>query len=175
MVTRIFVYDAASGALLRTVEAVGEHLARHGVDYERWPVRAAEDVLAEYAPEVQRLSARHGYQSVDVVRMQPDHPNREAARAKFLNEHVHDDDETRFFVEGSGVFYLHLGDEVHAVFCTAGDLLRVPAGTKHWFDMGTAPLFCAIRLFTTPDGWQANFTGDAISSRLPTYDALARA
>jgi 1,2-dihydroxy-3-keto-5-methylthiopentene dioxygenase len=60
------------------------------------------------------------------------------------------------------------------VFCTAGDLLRVPAGTKHWFDMGSAPLFCAIRLFTTPDGWQASFTGDAISERVPTYDALAR-
>jgi 1,2-dihydroxy-3-keto-5-methylthiopentene dioxygenase len=182
MVTRIFVFDGVSAHRRDVVEgdAVTHHLATLGVDHERWPVRplAADAdpaaVLAAYGAEVERLTARHGYRSVDVVRMQPDNPNREAARAKFLDEHLHDDDETRFFVEGSGIFYLHVDGAVHAVLCTAGDLLRVPAGTLHWFDMGTAPHFCAIRLFSRPDGWQASFTGDPISERIPYYDTLAR-
>lgn len=183
MTTRVFVFDAATGALRQTIEgpAVGRHLAALGIDYERWPVRSLPDnadqaaVFAVYGDEVQRLANRHGYQSVDVVRIKPDAANRAEARAKFLEEHVHEDDETRFFVEGSGIFYLHLGDQVHAVLCTAGDLLRVPARTQHWFDMGTAPRFCAIRLFTTADGWQAKFTGDPIARRHPFYDALVGA
>ena len=39
------------------------------------------------------------------------------------------EDEIRFFVQGAGTFYLHLGDEVVAVLCEAGDLLSVPALT----------------------------------------------
>lgn len=178
--TRIFVFE---GTTRREVagDAVAVHLAGIGVGYERWPTRplasdaGPPEVLEAYAPEVERLKARHGYQSVDVVRMTPDHPDRAAARAKFRDEHTHDDDETRFFVEGSGVFYLRLGDAVHAVLCRGGDLLRVPAGTRHWFDMGTRPSFCAIRLFSRPDGWVATFTGDPIARSIPEYEALAGA
>ncbi|MEQ1564597.1 MAG: cupin [Myxococcota bacterium] len=180
--TRVFVLDPAELGGWGRVDGpeVAHHLASLGVDYERWPLRplvapSPEQVSAAYAPEIERLSARHGYHSVDVVRMTPDHPGRVEARAKFLSEHVHDDDETRFFVEGSGVFYLRLAERVHAVFCEAGDLLRVPAGTRHWFDMGSSPQFCAIRLFTRADGWVATFTGDPIAARMPDYDALARA
>jgi 1,2-dihydroxy-3-keto-5-methylthiopentene dioxygenase len=45
----------------------------------------------------------------------------------------------------------------------------VPAGTRHWFDMGPAPRFTAIRLFTTPAGWVANFTGTPIARNFPSY------
>jgi 1,2-dihydroxy-3-keto-5-methylthiopentene dioxygenase len=102
--------------------------------------------------------------------MTPDHPQREAARRKFLDEHTHAEDEVRFFVEGAGAFYLHLGARVFQVVCGAGDLLSVPAGTKHWFDMGPAPRFTVIRLFTDPAGWVAEPTGDAIASRLPRFE-----
>ncbi|MEQ1505967.1 MAG: cupin [Myxococcota bacterium] len=163
-----------------TGDAVGPHLAAIGVDHGRWPVRTLVDptsdqVLAAYAAEIDALRHRHGYASVDVVRITPDHPGREAARAKFRDEHTHDDDETRAFVEGAGVFYLHVDDRVHAVRCGAGDLLRVPAGIRHWFDMGARPSFCAIRLFTRPDGWVATFTGDAVSAAIPDHDQLVDA
>jgi 1,2-dihydroxy-3-keto-5-methylthiopentene dioxygenase len=51
------------------------------------------------------------------------------------------------------------------VLCTQGDLIGVPDGTRHWFDMGPNPHFVAIRLFTNPAGWVANFTGDEIAAR----------
>jgi 1,2-dihydroxy-3-keto-5-methylthiopentene dioxygenase len=49
----------------------------------------------------------------------------------------------------------------------------MPDGTRHWFDMGPEPAFTCIRLFTNPEGWVADFTGEDIASRLPRYERLA--
>jgi 1,2-dihydroxy-3-keto-5-methylthiopentene dioxygenase len=91
-------------------------------------------------------------------------------RAKFLDEHRHTEDEVRFFVEGSGAFYLHLGAQVHQVICVRGDLISVPANAPHWFDMGPDPAFTAIRFFNNPDGWVAQYSGSGIAARFPTYE-----
>ncbi|WP_176598326.1 MULTISPECIES: 1,2-dihydroxy-3-keto-5-methylthiopentene dioxygenase [Sphingobium] len=151
-----------------------------GVRLERWEASAAlapdatdGDIMQVYAADIDRLKARGGYQSCDVIRMTLDHPQREDMRAKFLAEHVHDDDEVRFFVEGAGLFYIRSGGVVHALLCTAGDLIVLPAGTTHWFDMGEHPCFTAIRLFTTPEGWVARFTGDEIARAIPLYQGAA--
>ena len=105
--------------------------------------------------------------SVDVLSMQPDHPQKEALRQKFLDEHTHSEDEVRFFVEGQGLFCIHKGGRVFLVLCEKGDLISVPEGTPHWFDMGPQPRFTAIRLFTNKEGWVAHMTGDDIASRFP--------
>lgn len=155
---------------------IADLLAKVGVHFERWKAEAElpenatqEQVIAAYKTEVDRLSSAAGYQSVDVIRLTPDNPKKDEFRAKFLDEHIHDEDEVRFFVEGSGAFYLHLDDKVYQVVCTRDDLLSVPAGTLHWFDMGPEPRFTCIRLFVTPDGWVAKFTGDKISSIIPRF------
>lgn len=157
--------------------AIARELAAIGVAFERWPAEApladdADDaaVLAAYAPEIERLRAANGYQAVDVIRLAPGHPDRAALRAKFLDEHRHGEDEVRFFVEGEGLFSLRAAGRVHAVLCEAGDLIAVPAGIRHWFDMGPDPHFTAIRLFTSPDGWVASFTGDPIAARFPRHE-----
>ena len=129
-----------------------------------------ETILASYRPEIDRLVQEAGYQSVDVVNLYPDHPDRVALRQKFLNEHTHGEDEVRFFVEGAGLFCLHLNQRDYAVLCVKNDLISVPAGTLHWFDMGSHPRFTAIRLFNNPDGWIARFTGDSIAERFPRLD-----
>ena len=89
-------------------------------------------------------------------------------RAKFLAEHTHADDEVRFFVAGSGLFVLHAEGRVYAALCEQDDLISVPAGIRHWFDMGSSPAFTCIRLFNDPAGWVARFTGDDIATRFPT-------
>jgi len=151
-----------------------------GVQFERWeanrPLTAdadQEEVLAAYSDSVERLNRQYGFQSVDVVSLGPEHPQAAEMRQKFLGEHTHGDFEVRFFVDGSGLFYLHVGDRVHLVMCEKGDLISVPANTTHWFDMGARPDFKCIRFFTTPDGWVGNFTGSDISARFPDYDAFA--
>ena len=155
-------------------DRIRECLASRGIGFERWPARvelAAEateaEILAAYAPEIARVQTTGRYPTVDAIRLRPDHPDREALRRKFLSEHTHSEDEVRFFVEGRGLFCLHIGDEVLQVLCETNDFLRVPAGTKHWFDMGSAPCFTAIRLFDNPEGWVAQFTGDPIAERFP--------
>jgi 1,2-dihydroxy-3-keto-5-methylthiopentene dioxygenase len=156
-------------------EVIAARLATRGVAYARWPVAAHDtDPTVGYAAEIAAVAAEYGYQSHDVVRLTPDNPNAAAARQKFLAEHTHADDEARFFAVGAGTFYLHYPDsqEVLALSCTAGDFVRVPAGTQHWFDMGEAPFFAAIRWFTIPDGWVATFTGSPVATRHPTHDTL---
>lgn len=181
--------DADGEVLLRTgdVATIEGELEPHGIGFARWAATALlaadagqDAVLAAYRKDVDLLCERGGYQLVDVVRMVPsDEPawaqQAAAARQKFLAEHRHDEDEVRFFVEGRGCFYLHLGGKVYATVCEAGDLLSVPTGTRHWFDMGVRPRFTAIRFFQEEDGWVGNFTGDQVASRIPYLDELLRA
>lgn len=170
---------AEDGALLSETDdgdAIAAQLGEIGVTFERWPTRGlaadadGETILAAYAPEVDRLKAMGGYRSIDVVSVVPDHPDRATMRTKFLSEHTHAEDEVRFFVRGEGLFTLHAADKVWNVLCCEGDLMSVPAGMTHWFDMGAAPNFTAIRMFVNPDGWVAAFTGSDIAERFPRYE-----
>jgi 1,2-dihydroxy-3-keto-5-methylthiopentene dioxygenase len=174
----------ASAPLLQTTdpERIAAELKRRGLRFQRWPARATlpagadqAAILAAYAEEVERVQASGSYPTVDAIRLTPDHPDRLALREKFLAEHIHGEDEVRFFVEGRGLFCLHLEGEVLQVLCESGDWISVPAGTRHWFDMGPEPSFCALRFFDNPEGWVARFTGDPIAERYPRLDALLAA
>lgn len=153
---------------------IATELKQAGVRFEQWeasqpiaPGASQEEVIAAYRADIDRLMAEEGYQAVDVISLKPDHPERAALRQKFLNEHTHSEDEVRFFVAGAGQFTLHINGKVYEVLCEQGDLIGVPDGTRHWFDMSEAPYFVAIRLFTNKEGWVANFTGEDIAQRFP--------
>ncbi len=168
--------------VLRTTDAeeIATALKEHGVRFHRWSVVdgvTAENALRIYEADVARVSETEGYTYVDAMEMTPADTDSYRAKAvefrnKFLAEHTHDDDEDRYFARGAGVFYLHIGDRVYAVFCEAGDLLSVPANTTHWFDMGTTPDYVSIRFFHDDDGWIGNFTGSDIATKFPTFDEL---
>ncbi|WP_410870264.1 1,2-dihydroxy-3-keto-5-methylthiopentene dioxygenase [Nocardia sp. A7] len=183
---QVMAADNAADVRVRTSDPaeIGTELARHGIAYSHWDVladaavTASDALLAHYGPQIAELNASGRYQHIDVARIHPDADNPEwpavaaGARAKFLDEHRHAEDEVRFFAAGRGCFYLHVGDAVLATVCEAGDLLSVPAGTLHWFDMGTTPDFIALRFFEEADGWVGDFTGDKISAGFPTLDEL---
>ncbi|MBD9425375.1 acireductone dioxygenase [Pseudomonas sp. PDM15] len=163
--------------VLTHLEDIASTLAAVGVHFERWqasapiqPGAGQEEVIAAYRPQIDKLMSERGYVTVDVVSLNKDHPQKDELRAKFLDEHRHGEDEVRFFVAGRGLFTLHIDDYVYAVLCEKNDLISVPAGTRHWFDMGEFPHFVAIRLFNNPEGWVANFTGDDIASRFPRLE-----
>ena len=184
MTVRALTIQTTAGETVQTLrepEAIAAALGELGVQFERWQANqplgddADQDaVLAAYSADVDKLNERYGFQSVDVVALGPDHPQKAEMRQKFLAEHTHGDFEVRFFVDGSGLFYLHVGDRVYMVLCEKGDLISVPANTTHWFDMGANPNFKCIRFFTTPDGWVGNFTGSDIATRFPDYDSYVR-
>jgi 1,2-dihydroxy-3-keto-5-methylthiopentene dioxygenase len=154
--------------------AIARELAKVGVRFEQWeasqpiaPGASQDEVIAAYRGDIERLKDEKGYQAVDVISLAPDHPERATLRQKFLSEHTHSEDEVRFFVAGSGQFTLHIAGKVYDILCEQGDLIGVPDGTRHWFDMSESPYFVAIRLFTNKEGWVAQFTGDDIAQRFP--------
>ena len=176
---RIFNDSKPDTAVTETAEhdEIARHLSAAGVRFERWqtssdlPDGAAQDeVIEAYRADIDRLMQEEGYQTVDVISLTPDHPDKATLRKKFLDEHRHSEDEVRFFVAGQGLFSLHIGDQVYEVLCEQGDLISVPANTPHWFDMGPNPRFIAIRLFNNPDGWVANFTGSDIANQFSRLD-----
>ncbi len=175
---RIFDEDDPETPLTdtRNFDTIAEQLSAINVGFERWqasmPIAAGDPpdmVMAAYRADIERISAERGFRSMDVVSIAPDHPQREELRAKFLNEHFHKEDEVRFFVAGSGLFTLHVGDRVFEITCEKDDLISVPDSTTHWFDMGPEPEFVAIRFFTEPDGWVGHFTDSDIAQRFPRY------
>jgi 1,2-dihydroxy-3-keto-5-methylthiopentene dioxygenase len=190
-VTLLYVMpdDRPDTVLLRTRDddEVIAALEACGVRLRRWRLRAAvtpattaDDILAAYRDEVEALCAQEDLAVVDVAKLLPEpgpgwEAKAAAARSTFLEEHRHAEDEVRFFAHGTGCFYLHAGGRVHAVVCEAGDLLSVPAGFRHWFDMGPRPDFAAIRFFREKDGWVGDFTADPIAQRFPRLDALLAA
>lgn len=177
------VYHEADGEqpllVSRDSERIAIELGAHGVRFERWTLREPlaastdpETVLADYVDEVARLQQEGGFTVADVIAATPDDPDTLALRARYLDEYRHAEDEARFFVRGGGIFYLHLDARVYVVGCSAGDLISVPAGTRHWFDMGPAPDFLAIRLFTAAQGRTPGMTGSGIAERFPRFEAF---
>ncbi|MEM7281800.1 MAG: cupin [Pseudomonadota bacterium] len=178
-VLKVFSEDSPGTAKFDSEEhgAISEKLHRVGVRFQQWqasePIHAGDDqakVLQAYSKDIDKLVDDEGYQTVDVISLSADHPDKAAMRSKFLEEHTHSEDEVRFFVDGHGLFTLHIESEVYEVLCERGDLIGVPANTRHWFDMGPNPNFVAIRFFNNPEGWVANFTGSDIAGRFSRLD-----
>lgn len=158
-------------------EVITNELGKAGIKFERRNANRelADDadndtIIAAYQSEIDRLVAEGGYRTWDVVSMNPDHPEKDAFRKKFLDEHTHSEDEVRFFVRGHGLFVIHANEKVYSMLCEKDDLISVPANTKHWFDMGPNPIFAAIRLFNNPEGWVAQFTGEKIAGKFPLLE-----
>jgi 1,2-dihydroxy-3-keto-5-methylthiopentene dioxygenase len=147
-------------------------LRRFGIHHDRWPVAGrigqnatAGEILQAYAPEVEALKARGGYVTADVIDVTPETPNLQAMLDKFNQEHRHAEDEVRSIVKGRGIFYIHPeGDApLFSIEVEEGDLINVPAGTKHWFDLCADRTIRAIRLFREKAGWTPHYTGDDIA------------
>ncbi len=162
--------------VLTDFESIRKKLAELKIGYERWQAEkplsetaTPEEVAAAYRSSIDKIMSQ-GYKTFDVVSLHPEAPNAAEARARFINEHTHGEDEVRFFVDGSGMFYIRAGGKVYMLLCTKGDFINLPAGTTHWFDMGPKPFFKAIRVFNNPEGWVGKFTGDTISERFPKYE-----
>lgn len=166
----------------RTEAEITSLLASHGIDYERWnpthPVAddaPAEEILRAYSREIDELKQRGGYVTADVIDVDPSTAGLEAMLAKFNREHWHDEDEVRFIIAGHGLFHIHTtAGAVLAIEVEAGDLIRVPRGTLHWFNLCSDRRIRAIRLFQDTSGWTPNYTDSRVDERhLPVCFGLS--
>lgn len=162
-----------TGYATRDVAEIRQYLQQFGIWFDQWtatitfdPQADQDTVLRAYAHVLEPFMAQHGYRVADVININALTPNYEAVRAKFLSEHTHTEDEVRFFVDGKGLFWFNLGNDapVFNVLCEAGDLISVPAGSRHWFDAGAVnPFVKAIRIFIDMAGWVPHYTGADIA------------
>jgi 1,2-dihydroxy-3-keto-5-methylthiopentene dioxygenase len=151
---------------LTGTEEITSALASHGIDYERWtpahPIAdnaPAEEILNAYSREIEDLKQRGGYVTADVIDVNPTTPGLEEMLAKFNREHWHDEDEVRFIIAGRGLFHINsTSGAVLAIEVEAGDLIRVPRGTLHWFNLCSDRRIRAIRLFQDTAGWTPHYT-----------------
>lgn len=153
------------------VEAIRSYLAPHGIWFERWPLEErvdpnapAEEILKAYDSEIKSLMAKGGYVVADVVNITTETPNLEVLLDRFRAEHTHSEDEVRFILRGNGLFHVHPeSGPVFAIQVTAGDMINVPKGTKHWFDLCKDRVIRAVRLFQETAGWTPHYVEQPIS------------
>ena len=165
----VAVYDIATpgtpNKVLTHFDDIQSTLAEQGVRFERWqpaPIEkgaSAAQMIAAYQPQIDAL----GYANVEVVSVTGDHPHKATLPVERVSEHTCREDQARFFIAGQGLCSLRIGDYVYGVRCEKNDLLIVPAGTPHWFDMGENPYFVALHLFNTAEGSAPTLTGNDIA------------
>jgi 1,2-dihydroxy-3-keto-5-methylthiopentene dioxygenase len=155
---------------LQDVVEIVRYLAERGIDYEQWTPAApvpfdaeSETLLTAYADKIAELKARGGYVTADVIDVKPDTPGLDTMLARFSSEHWHEEDEVRLIIDGRGLFHIHPPDSpVFAIEVEPGDLIRVPAGTHHWFDLCRERRIRAIRLFQNASGWTPHYTNSGV-------------
>lgn len=158
---------------LTNSQEITEYLAACGIEYEQWPTKStvgentpAAEVLALYASEIEELKARGGYVTADVIDVNSETPGLEGMLAKFNREHWHSEDEVRFIIAGHGLFHIHQQNRpVVAIEVEAGDLIRVPRETLHWFDLCNDRRIRAIRLFQDMAGWTPLYSESGLDQK----------
>ncbi len=107
-----------------------------------------------YQPTMDELKTSRGYIEQDQVELRPETPNLDVVLKKFDDEHLHDEDEVRFVLEGEGIFDIRSGDDRWMrVKVEAGDLIVVPAMRYHRFELTDAKTIRCVRLFQDQNGW----------------------
>ncbi len=177
-------------------EVIRRELLWIGVRFGRWhaahrlPAEADDAAITRaYRCHIDHVRAESGYRAVEIARLPegPEGPHAPAAAGHdppptgpdqafcedCPGEHLHEEDLVRFVVAGSACFFLHVSGAVHAVLCTAGDLLSVPGRTAHWFDAGADPRYTAIRFRQGAGGAGTRCLPNGLAARFPGFDALA--
>jgi 1,2-dihydroxy-3-keto-5-methylthiopentene dioxygenase len=172
----VAVYPIASpdtpNKVLTHFEDIAAILKELGVRFERWQPGALQkdasdaQLVAACQPQIDAL----GFTSVEVLRVDSAHPQKEELRAGFLDERRTREEGAYFFIAGQGLFALHIADYVYAVRCEKNDLLLIPADVAHWFDMGENPHVVALQLFRTQEGRAPVLTNHSIARRFPGLD-----
>jgi 1,2-dihydroxy-3-keto-5-methylthiopentene dioxygenase len=114
------------------------------------------EILATFNSDLEQLKAEGGYVTADIVVLWEKTPDLEILLGKFSREHHHTEDEVRFVVDGHGIFTIRgRSGRYFEVTVGPGDLITVPAGTRHWFTLAEDRRIKCIRLFQDPSGWAA--------------------
>ncbi|KAG2484248.1 hypothetical protein HYH03_016893 [Edaphochlamys debaryana] len=109
----------------------------------------------ETDPKLAAIRKVHGMSYIEVLTISKDTlPDYENKLKAFYQEHIHSDDEIRYFLDGSGYFDIRSLDDRWVRICVnKGDLIIVPEGIYHRFTLDTKNYAKAMRLFVGEPVW----------------------
>ena len=103
----------------------------------------------DYEGRIQEICEERGYAHRSMVYLFKEKTsNIDELLPKFFEEHIHEFEEIRYIVDGTGIFDVRDKNDVWIrVMVEAGDLLVLPAGIYHRFTLDEKKYAIAMRLF----------------------------
>ncbi|ORX34904.1 Acireductone dioxygenase ARD family [Kockovaella imperatae] len=180
---RAYIYDNVPGDQ-RELHDSGEDvdkqtLERLGVFYQQIPI----DQEGRWETSIDEFAKGRGYKNRDRITVTKAGLGDayESKIKSFFDEHLHEDEEIRYILDGSGFFDVrgHGGpydDKWIRIWLEKGDLIVLPAGIYHRFTVDTANAITAMRLFQDEPKWtphsRSESDTDAREARATYLDGL---
>ncbi|KIK60967.1 hypothetical protein GYMLUDRAFT_43507 [Collybiopsis luxurians FD-317 M1] len=148
------------------------------IKVEAWTI----PVTPGYEEELDAVAKERNYRNRDVIEISKEGLGDEYEQKLkgFYKEHIHEDEEIRYILEGGGFFDVRQApsDEWIRLAVSAGDLLVIPAGIYHRFTVDERNLTRTTRLFKDEPKWSAIYRGpesDANPHRIDYLKSIAAA
>lgn len=126
-----------------------------------------EAILKSLDGRLERLGIVEPLVSRDLLNLHADSPGTAEHLNRFCGFHTHGDDEGRYIIAGECLFGFALpSSQQLRLTLHPGDLLRIPAGTEHWFHLTPLHQLKAVRLFSHVKVWVTTTTTRAITASL---------
>ena len=146
------------------VELSIDHINKLGIYYKKMKTEDFDED-EKYLDDLELISLRKekNYSFCDFITVsKKDLPNYEEKIKSFFQEHIHNDDEIRYVIDGSGYFDVrNFNSEWIRIFVSKGDLLSLPAGIYHRFTVDENNFIKVIRLFTGEPIWTPIYLPEA--------------
>jgi len=106
-------------------------------------------------PKLMSIRDDRGYSYADIITVRPDLlPGYDVKIKAFFEEHIHDAEEIRYILDGSGYFDIRdKEDKWIRIWIKKGDLMTLPEGCYHRFTCDETDSIQAMRLFIGQPVW----------------------
>lgn len=145
------------------VNVTAEDLKKLGIAFWKmdadafdYPVKSVPwDPKDAMDPRLKAIRDDRGYSYADIISVHPDHlPGFDVKIKAFFEEHIHDAEEIRYILDGSGFFDVRdTEDRWVRVHIKKGDLMTLPEGIYHRFTCDESDYIKAMRLFKGQPVW----------------------
>mmetsp|Transcript_63955 Transcript_63955/g.76895 ORF Transcript_63955/g.76895 Transcript_63955/m.76895 type:complete len:245 (-) Transcript_63955:786-1520(-) len=148
--------DPNEPANITALRKIGISYWKLNADAFKYPVKAVPwDPKDAVDPDLMKIRDTRGYSYADIITVHPDHlPGYEDKVKSFFEEHIHDAEEIRYVISGSGFFDVRdAGDRWVRIHVKKGDLMTLPEGMYHRFTTDDNDIIHAMRLFKGVPVW----------------------
>ena len=148
--------DPNAPVSVEALHAIGIKYWKMDANAYEYPVKAVPwDPKDAVDPRLKSLRDDRGYSYADIITIHPDHlPEYETKVKSFFEEHIHDAEEIRYILDGSGYFDCRDKDDKWVrIHVKKGDLMTLPEGIYHRFTCDEKDYIKAMRLFIGQPVW----------------------